>query len=196
MPTGNPRHKAENEPTKASRTACAHTGQGTMSLAGAGRSPRNYCRQAILAARRNPNPHKSKPDGLRLYGSRDDVPCGCRAEPAELLPTGNPRHKAENEPTKASRTACAHTGQGTMSLAGAGQRPRNYCRKASGAAASELRKASRPACAIADRQPPPQGGNRTHKSKPRLALLPPSGGHSPPLTPCKKIFPEIFIFSQ
>ena len=132
-----------------------------MSLAGAGRSPRNHCRKAILADRRKPDstkqavrlalhrrkvvirrqarpePHKasrqacahcrrqssptgenrtlrSKPPGLRplaakrlygrgvalpptprdktgtnktqvlrRYGSRDDVPCGCRAEPAK-----------------------------------------------------------------------------------------------------------------
>ena len=142
-------------------TACAYTGQGTMSLAGAGQRPRNYCRKTSGAAASEPRKtnhglcfiavRQSPPPGgtrtptrashsLRPYESRDNVPCGCRAEPAELLPTGNPRRQAEPEPSKASR----------------------------------------PACAIADRHPPPQGGNRTHKSKPRLALLPPSGGHSPP----------------
>ena len=49
--------------------------------------------------------HKSKTQVLRLSGSRDDVPCGCRAEPANHCRQALP--KAHACPTKASRTACA-----------------------------------------------------------------------------------------
>ena len=78
------------------------------------------------AARRNPNPQQSKTQVLRLPGSRDDVPCGCRAEPANPcrrhpppgahphnkqaerlapLPSGNPRHEAQSEPIKTNTSA-------------------------------------------------------------------------------------------
>ena len=65
-PTGAP------EPLKAKRQFCANTGQGRMSLAGAGRSPHNYCRQAISADRQSPptgapEPHKAKRQFCAFY---------------------------------------------------------------------------------------------------------------------------------
>ena len=75
----------------------------------------------------HPNPQQSKTQVLRLSGSRDDVPCGCRAEPANPcrrqspppgahphnkqaerlapLPAGNPRHEAQSEPIKTNTSA-------------------------------------------------------------------------------------------
>ena len=83
-----------------------------MSLAGAGRSPHNHCRQAISADRRTHPPIKQNVSFALFIAARQSPP------------TGAP------EPLKAKRQFCANTGQGTMSLAGAGRSPHNYCRQA------------------------------------------------------------------
>ena len=169
-----------------------------MSLAGAGRSPRNHCRKAILADRRKPDstkqavrlalhrrkavirrqarpephkasrqacahcrrqsPPKAKPE---LYKASRQA---CALSPrsgytAEPLPSHPPQ---EIKPEQAKRKFCADTGQGTMSLAGAGgarepiavgnprrRRNPNFTKQA-------VRLAS-----IAARQSPPTGETRT-----------------------------------
>ena len=58
LPQGNLRRQAKPELKKQAGTACANPGQGTLSLAGAGRSPQIYCRKAIPADRRTPTPIK------------------------------------------------------------------------------------------------------------------------------------------
>ena len=47
-----------------------------------------------------------------------------------LLPPGNLRRQAHPNPTISKTTVLRYLGQGTMSLAGAGQRPHNHCRQA------------------------------------------------------------------
>ena len=91
--------KGAPEPNKASRTACAFPGQGTTSLAGAGRSPQTIAdRQSSPKAKTKPN--KSKPSGLRLFGSRDNVPCGYRAAPVKSLPKAISAARRNPNPTK------------------------------------------------------------------------------------------------
>ena len=142
----------------------ADTGQGTTSLAGAGRSSQTIAdRQSSPKAKTEPN--KSKSSGLRFSGSRDAIPCRCRAEPVKHCRQAIPAEGA-SEPNKASRQACAFSGQGTMSLAGAGQSPRtiaegNFRRKAH----PNPTKASRQACAYCRRQFPPTGVIEPNRSK-------------------------------
>ena len=95
-----------------------------MSLAGAGRSPQNYCRKAI-PAEGAPGPHKASRNGLR--------PCR-KAIPAVRRTRTHNKQNASFAPTR---------GQGTMSLAGAGRSPQNYCRRHSPPGAPEPHKASR-----------------------------------------------------
>ena len=75
LPQGNPRRQAESELHKASRQACAlsPSGDNTVSAVTLPPTPRDKT-------------GTNKTQVLRRYGSRDDVPCGCRAEPANLLP--------------------------------------------------------------------------------------------------------------
>ena len=70
LPTGNPRRKAKPLPTKqVARLAL-------------------YRRRAVTRRRRTRTQKQTK--GLRNLGSRDDVPCGCRAEPAKLCRQATP----------------------------------------------------------------------------------------------------------
>ena len=101
-----------------------------MSLAGAGRSPRIIAEGIRRQA--HPNPQQAKRKFCAESRSRDDVPCGCRAEPAKLLPKGNsrrrrtrtpqskperlaplpkgnPRRKANPNPQQAKRKFCAES---------------------------------------------------------------------------------------
>ena len=68
-----------------------------MSLAGAGRSPHNYCRQAISAVRRKPNPTKQNVSFALFIADRQSPPSGAPTPPQSktsvlrfLLPTGTP----------------------------------------------------------------------------------------------------------
>ena len=71
---------------KASRTACAIPGQGAMPLAGAGRSPRSSCRQAIPADRRNPNPEKQAERLALFIAARQSPPSGGHTLSAKIEP--------------------------------------------------------------------------------------------------------------
>ena len=87
----------EIKPEQAKRKFCADTGQGTMSLAGAGRSPRNHCRKVIPAVRRKPDSTKQ---AVRLAPFRRKAVI---------------RRQAESELHKASRQACALSPSGDNS---------------------------------------------------------------------------------
>ena len=99
LPKGNPRRKANPNPQQAKRKFCAYPGQGTMSLAGAGRSPQNYCRKAI-PAEGAPDPQQ-KQAGTACANRRQAVARRqahrtpkSKLKVCALLPPGNPRQKA------------------------------------------------------------------------------------------------------
>ena len=96
--------------------------------------PAKFCRQAIPADRRTPNPHKQagrlaryrvkgrcplrvQGGARRIIADRQSPPTGAprtpKSKPHGLrpLPTGNPRRQAHPEPLKASRQACAYCRQ-------------------------------------------------------------------------------------
>ena len=139
-----------------------------MSLAGAGRSPHNYCRQAISADRRT-HPPQSKTIVLRKPGVKGRCPLRVQGGARIIIaarqspPTGAPEpHHKQNDSFAQTR------GQGTMSLAGAGQSPHNHCCQAIPA----VRRKPNPtkqnvsfALFIAARQSPPTGANRTPQNK-------------------------------
>ena len=124
------------EPNQAKRKFCAEPGQGTMSLAGAGRSPQ------ILA-------------GRQFHRRRKPTPREASRIACALPPSDGHTPEGATEPNPAKRKFCAEPGQGTMSLAGAGRSPqiladRQFRRRRK----PTPREASRMACAL-----PPSGGH-------------------------------------
>ena len=111
-----------NPPPPKQNAALRNSGRGTMSLAGAGQSPQSFTASAVSADRRNLFPHKQVADlrpiaarqsnaarrnpslqakrSFAQFGSRDDVPCGCRAEPAIFYRVSGQRRRRNLFPHK------------------------------------------------------------------------------------------------